>query len=136
MPQVFLKAIGISHVANILSGTLGGQVLPEFDRRSIRHKAANQSGYYMAIDIERFVPIEAFKADMDHLMTEVKEMVPLPGLDESTLPGGRAWRKETDYLQAGIPISNLAVKSLETLAREFKIPVPWPSTPQASWEDA
>ena len=32
MPQVFVKAIGMSHVANILSETLGGQMLPEFDR--------------------------------------------------------------------------------------------------------
>ena len=30
MPQIYLKAIGISHVANIMSGTLGGQMLPQF----------------------------------------------------------------------------------------------------------
>ena len=28
-PPVFIKAIGISHVGNILSGTLGGQMLPD-----------------------------------------------------------------------------------------------------------
>ena len=51
MPQVFIKAIGMSHVANILSGTLGGQMLPEFDRGQTQFKGADQSGFHMALDV-------------------------------------------------------------------------------------
>ena len=44
MPQVFVKAIGMSHVANILSGTLGGQMLPEFDRGQTQFRGADHRG--------------------------------------------------------------------------------------------
>jgi len=125
MPEIFFKAIGLSHVANIMSGTLGGQMLPEFDRNNIQYTDANQSGFFMALDIERFVPLQAFKSDMDHLMDEVSQMKPFPGASESTLPGGRAQKKEKDYLQNGIPISVEAVESLEALAEEFELEVPW-----------
>ncbi len=125
MPQVFIKAIGISHVANILSGTLGGQMLPEFDRRQTRFRGADQSGFHMALDVERFTPLGAFKEDMDRLMEETSNMKPLPGYSESSLPGGRAWQKELDYQSTGIPISADAMASLAKLADEFKLSIPW-----------
>jgi len=125
MPQVFLKALGLSHVGNIMSGTLGGQMLPEFDRRNISYSGAEQSGFYMALDIERFVPLSAFQADMDHLMNEISQMQPFPGFTEATLPGGRAWNKEREYLAAGIPLSAQAIQSLEGLAQEMKLSIPW-----------
>lgn len=125
MPQVFFKAIGISHVANILSGSLGGQMLPEFDRRNIEFKGANQSGFFMALDIERFTSPQAFEGDMAHLMEETSKMKPFPGFDEATLPGGRAWKKERDYLENGIPISASAAISLERLAEELGLSTPW-----------
>lgn len=124
-PAVFVKAIGMSHVANILSGTLGGQMLPEFDRRTTRFQGADQSGFHMALDVSRFTSPDAFKADVDYLMDETAKMQPLPGLSDAGLPGQRAWKKEADYLENGIPVSAQAVRSLEGLAREFSLPVPW-----------
>ena len=112
MPEIFFKAIGLSHVANIMSGTLGGQMLPQFNRDNIQYT-------------ERCAPLQDFKDDMDHLMGEVSQMKPFPGENESTLPGGRAWKKERDYLQNGIPISAEALESLEMLAGEFALDVPW-----------
>ena len=124
-PAVFVKAIGMSHVANILSGTLGGQMLPEFDRRNVKFQGADQSGFHMALDAGRFTSPDAFKADMDYLMDETAKMQPLPGLSDAGLPGHRAWRKEADYRENGIPISANAAASLGGLAREFSLPIPW-----------
>ncbi|MFA6111837.1 MAG: Ldh family oxidoreductase [Candidatus Latescibacterota bacterium] len=125
MPQVFLKAIGISHVANLLSGTLGGQMLPEFDRRQVAFQGADQSGFHLALEITRFTSLSAFQADVDRLMTETSRMKPLPGLAESTLPGARAWQKEREYLVEGIPIGAGPLAELEGLAAEFGLSVPW-----------
>ncbi len=125
MTVLLVRSLAIAHIGNIMSGTLGGQMLPEFDRRTSRFPQANQSGFYLVIDIERFVSLQAFKDDMDHLMKEMSQLKPLPGLTESTLPGGRAWRKEKQYLKEGIPIAAEAMKSLEGLAKEFDLPVPW-----------
>ena len=124
-PAVFIKALGMSHVANILSGTLGGQMLPEFDRDNIQFAGANQSGFHMALDVTCFTSLDAFKQDMDYLMEETAQMLPLPGFADAGLPGGRAWQKEADYRRHGIPISAKAVSSLDGLAAEFSLPVPW-----------
>ena len=52
-------------------------------------------------------------------------MQPLPGFSASSLPGGRAWQKESDYQRTGIPISADAMTSLARLADEFKLSIPW-----------
>jgi LDH2 family malate/lactate/ureidoglycolate dehydrogenase len=125
MPAVFFKAIGISHAANILSGTLGGQMLPEFDRRNIKFSGANQSGFFLVIDIERFTDLGAFKADMDHLVSEVEAMQPFPGQTKAYLPGGLEFEREREYRRDGAPISAATKKSLEELAGEFGVKTPW-----------
>ena len=125
VPAMYIKAIGFSHVANILSGTLGGQMLPEFDRRHVPFQGADQSGFHLALDIARFTSPEAFAADIDHLMDQTSRMKPLPGFAQSSLPGGRAWAKEQDYLANGIPVGARALADLEDLAGQFGLAVPW-----------
>ena len=125
MPQVYFKALGFSHLANIISGTLGGQMLPEFDRRNIAYPGANQSGFFMAIDIARFVDAGAFKGDMDRLMDGVAGMRPFPGQDEAALPGGPEWKRDKEYARDGIPISADAVAGLKRVAAELAVETPW-----------
>lgn len=125
MPQTYLKAVGISHVANMLSGTLGGQMLPRFDRRNIAHEGANQSGFFMALQVERFTDPKAFADDMDHLMQQVGDMEPLPGFDFADLPGGPEWRREADYRERGISIGADTLATLTGLGAELGVAVPW-----------
>ena len=100
-------------------------MLPEFDRREVEFKGADQSAFHMALDVERFTPLQAFEDDMDRLMDETSLMQPLPGFAESTLPGGRAWNKEREYAEVGIPIGAETTSSLEKVADEFGLTVPW-----------
>ncbi len=125
MPQIYLKAIGISHVANMLSGTLGGQMLPRFDRREIRYQSANQSGFFMALQIDSFSEKPAFFADMDHLMQEVAQMQPLPGFSRAELPGGPEWRAEREYRERGIPVGAETLGVLARLAAELDVELAW-----------
>ena len=124
-PPVFIKALGISHVGNILSGALGGQMLPEFSRGDVEFSGADQSGFLLAIDVDRFSDLDAFKADMDHLMDEASRMKPLPGFSESYLPGGKELERETEYRRDGVPISARAVEGLEEVAGELGVAIPW-----------
>ena len=125
MQDIFFKRIGLSHVANILSGTLGGQMLPSFDRRHTPYPRADQSGFYMAINIGHFVPLDAFKDDMNHLMAQTRAMKPFPGHEQSWLPGGPNWQWEQDYARDGVPIGADDVQALENLAYELGVEVPW-----------
>ena len=124
-PAVFIKAIGMSHVGNILSGTLGGQMLPGFNQEDIQFFGANQSGFFLAMDVNCFSDLDAFKTDMDHLMDEASQMLPFPGFSESHLPGGQELGRETEYRRDGVPISADAVDGLAEVASEFSIETPW-----------
>ena len=124
-PPVFIKALGIAHVGNILSGALGGQMLPEFSRGHVEFSGAEQSGFFLAIDVDRFSDLGAFKADMDHLMDEAGRMKPLPGFSESYLPGGKELEREMEYRRDGVPISAGAIEGLEEVAEELSIATPW-----------
>ena len=124
-PPVFIKALGIAHVGNILSGALGGQMLPEFSRGHVEFTGADQSGFFLAIDVDRFSDLGAFKADMDHLMDEAGRMKPLPRFSESYLPGGKELERETEYRRDGVPVSAGAVEELEEVAEELSIATPW-----------
>jgi len=125
MQEVFFKRIGIAHVANILSGTLGGMMLPEFDRLHTKFASNGQSGFYLAISIEQFVPLDAFREDMNHLMRQVRQMKPFPGHTKSWLPGGPNWQWEQEHARDGVPVGADDVQALESLAEELGVPVPW-----------
>ena len=112
-------------MGNILSGTLGGQMLPEFSRGNVEFRGADQSGFFLAIDVDRFSDLDAFKADMDHLMDEAGRMKPLPGFSESYLPGGKELEREREYRRDGVPVSARAVEGLQEVARELSVATPW-----------
>ena len=126
IPEAYLRMIGLSHIANILGGTLGGMMLPEFNGDDTEYNArVGEGSICLAIDIERFTSLQAFQDDMDHLMQAIRQMNPLPGYDASHLPGSREWRWEKDHLQNGVPISAEAKSSLERLGKELACDVPW-----------
>ena len=125
MPEMYFRGLGLAHAANIMSGTLGGQMLEAYDRRQTKYQRADQSSFYMALAIESFVSAEAFKADMDYLMESVGGMEPYPGQESAQLPGGPEWRKEREYSRDGIPISQEAVAGLERIAALVEVPLPW-----------
>jgi len=127
MQEVLIKRIGISHVANILSGVLGGQMVPPLDRGHRKYVTADQSGFYLALDINEFVPLEAFKQDMNDLMERVRRMKPFPGHTETWLPGGPNWNWEQAYARDGIPVGAEVAAKVAALADELGVAVPWSS---------
>ena len=124
-PALFFRALGLAHAANIFSGTLGGQMLPPFERGHIEYGSADQSGFFAAFAIDRFVAVDTFKADMDHLMGSVGAMRPFPGQAQAELPGGPEWRRQRQYEAEGVPIAGQAQRVFERLAGEFGLAVPW-----------
>jgi LDH2 family malate/lactate/ureidoglycolate dehydrogenase len=100
-------------------------MLPEHDRRQIAFTAAEQSGFFLALDVERFTPLVPFTEDVDYLMEQARSMRPLPGFKASALPGGFEHDREQEYGRLGIPIGVETVKALTGLARELGLRVPW-----------
>ena len=41
----------------------------------------------IAVDIKALYPVDRFKQEMDAYSRKVRQMMPLPGLDQALLPG-------------------------------------------------
>lgn len=123
-PEIYFRCVGYSHMANIMSGSLGGQ-MREVDPKTVRYPTANQSGFYLAIAVENFVPVDDFTNDMNGLMDSVAHMQPYPGLDTAQLPGGPEFDCEQAYRRGGVPVCLEAQRNLEQIAAEVGLQVPW-----------
>jgi len=124
-PAAFFKSIGLAAVSNLLSGVLGGMMLESYSAPDRRYPAAGSGGFICAIDISRFVPIDAFKAEVDKIMQGIRQMQPFPGYDRAALPGGLEWEREQLWAKEGIPLGKEHQRSIEEIAAELSVPVPW-----------
>jgi LDH2 family malate/lactate/ureidoglycolate dehydrogenase len=125
VPAAFFKSIGLVAVAHLLSGALAGMMLPEFLPANRRYAAAGFGAFVAVLDIARFVPLDAFKAEVDRTMREVHGLPPLPGCERYDLPGALEWERERAWAAEGIPLGREHQQGLEEIATELGIAVPW-----------
>lgn len=123
-PELYFKFLGLAHLCNLWSGTLGGQMLVR-GPGDAKYPDADQSGFFVAVDIERFVDLELFLQDVHHLVDEASRMRPLPGRAFCELPGGPEWRHEQLCRREGIPLKTGQRLLLEKWAEHFHLAVPW-----------
>ena len=124
-PAAFFKSIGLVGVANLLGGVLAGMMSPEFAAESRKYSSAGYGAFICVVDVERFVPLEAFKAETDRTMQEIHTLPPLPGYERYDLPGGPERDRERTWVTEGIPLSQEHRQGLEEIAEELDVPVPW-----------
>lgn len=122
-PAAFFKSIGLAAVSNLLSGVLGGTMLK--DDSATDRGYPNSGGFILAVDIARFVPVDVFKAEVDRILEGIRQMQPFPGYDRADLPGVLEWEREQLWAQEGIPLGKEHQQSLEEIAAELSVPVPW-----------
>ncbi len=105
MPLGGYKGSGLGMMVEILCGVLGGGGLAP-DVRGIRqHGGPSRVNHtFLAIDVARFMPLEAFYERMDRLVGHVKSAPPAAGYDEVLVAGDPEWRSEDDRRAHGIPI--------------------------------
>jgi len=117
------KGSGLALVLGLLAGVLNGAA---FGREVVDFNADDESecntGHFLiALDIKRFLPIAAFKAEIDRQIRELKKSPTLPGFDDIRLPGEQRRTRRADRLQNGVPVFPEVVAQLDRLAGELKI---------------
>lgn len=75
----------------------------------------------MAIDIAMFTPPDEFQARVDEFVAYVKSAQCAKGFTEFTVPGERAGKERVHRLADGIPIDNITLEQLRTLATELDV---------------
>ncbi|MBM3723859.1 MAG: Ldh family oxidoreductase [Acidobacteria bacterium] len=105
MPLGGYKGYGLAMMVEILTGLLsGGAVSTELGGIRWRGKPTRVSQMYLAIDIERFMPLDRFNQRIAELSAMMKSSEPAKGQTEVLIAGEPERRIETERLRDGIPI--------------------------------
>ncbi len=124
-PGLVFRSMGLGFMCQALGGFLAGVPLHEERAVGRRYEGAGQGSLIIALDINRFLPLDQFKSEMDAYMRTTRSMQPMPGYEEATLPGVLEVRREQEYSLSGIPVDEGHRQKLAEVAAEFDVKLPF-----------
>ncbi len=122
-PGALLRSMGLKFVATFLGGMLAGN-LPEGEA-SGDYSAAVRGSFMVAIQPDVVGNSETFMAEVTRVISETRQLKPLPTLQSAEVAGSLEWQREHDWSRDGIPISGDHLARLEAVAEDLGIDRPW-----------
>ena len=118
------KGSGLSLMIDIMTGILsGGKHCGELlEERKGQPWAWGYSQAFIAIDIASFTPLKEFQRRVDELITYVKGAQLAGGFSEINIPGERTWKERTFRERDGVPLDEVTLEELRTLANQLGVP--------------
>jgi LDH2 family malate/lactate/ureidoglycolate dehydrogenase len=122
LPMAGYKGAGLALMLGLLGGTLNGAL---FGRDCIDFNAnpaavTNTGQFVVALDPGRFQPLDAFKAEVDRHIRELRTSKTLPG-ESVRLPGEQRARRRADRLANGLALPDELLAQLDKLAADLAI---------------
>lgn len=125
MPLGGYKGSGLGMMVEILCSVLsGGAHREDVAGIHVKGRKSRASQFFMAIDIARFMPVEEFRARLEHLVAYVKTSAPAPGYDEVLVAGDPEWRMVAERKRSGIPMGRGTWEELAKTAARVGVPAP------------
>jgi L-2-hydroxycarboxylate dehydrogenase (NAD+) len=117
------KGSGLALMIGILAGVLNGAAFGRDvkDLGTDASEPANTGQFVIALDADRFLPAEAFRAEVDRHVREMRGSQPLPGVAAVRLPGEERRRRRQDRSQNGVELSAALLRQLDEVAAALKI---------------
>ncbi len=112
-------AVMIGLLAGVLNGAAFGRDVVDFNADDA--SATNTGQFMVALDIARFMPVDAFVAAVDRHLQDLRASQRLPGVDAIHLPGDRREACRRERARDGIPLPRQLVAQLDRLAAELKV---------------
>jgi len=117
------KGYGLSLIIGLLAGTLNGAA---FGREVIdfvkeQGKATNTGHAIVAVSVEAFAPVAAFKHQVDAAIRTMRGAERLPGVERIWLPGEQSHLKRQERAKSGIPMPKPLRDSLDAATRDLGI---------------
>jgi L-2-hydroxycarboxylate dehydrogenase (NAD+) len=123
-PALVFRHVGLGAVCQSIGGLLGG-VPSRAERADRRWSGANQGSFMVFVDLSRFMPVEDFQREMDDYIAQIAMLQPLPGYEQSLLPGAIEAQRERAYAVDGVPVGKAHRDALAGVATELGVKTPW-----------
>jgi LDH2 family malate/lactate/ureidoglycolate dehydrogenase len=124
LPLGGYKGSGLAMMAEILCAVLGGGAMStELGGIRIQGQPMRTSQFFLAIDVARFMPLDAFHRRMQSLVGLVKSSRPAQGYHEILVAGEPEWRAEEVRRRDGIPLSDGVWQNLVQAAQQLEVPI-------------
>jgi len=122
LPMAGYKGAGLALMLGLLAGTLNGALFGRdcIDFNAEPGKVTNTGQFVVALDPARFQKLDAFKADVDRHIRELRASKTLPG-ETVRLPGEERARRRADRLRNGLILPPELLAQLDKLAAELSI---------------
>jgi LDH2 family malate/lactate/ureidoglycolate dehydrogenase len=117
------KGSGLSLIIGLLAGVLNGAAFGRDVREfgSATWGEVNTGQFVVALDVARFMPVDAFKREVDRHARELTASQRLPGFDAIRLPGAERRRRRQDRTANGVALTDALLQQLDELAGTLKI---------------
>jgi len=123
MPISGYKGYGLALVNDILSGVLSGGLfgtdIPK--QKPDHYSAAGYCHFFMALDINHFMPVSEFKERVDRMVRMMKDSRLAQSYDRIYLPGEIEFETHHKRVRDGIPYSRETIDQLRNLAHDMHI---------------
>jgi L-2-hydroxycarboxylate dehydrogenase (NAD+) len=130
LPIGAYKGSGLALMLGLLAGVLNGAAFGRdvVDFNADDHTATNTGHLLIAVDIGRFVPVAAFKAEVDCHIRDLRASRRLPGVAAIYLPGEQRHARIQEHQARGIPLPAVLVTELDRVAASVGV-VPLAAAP-------
>jgi LDH2 family malate/lactate/ureidoglycolate dehydrogenase len=117
------KGYGLAVMVEVLAGALTGSLMTRDIRKWMDRlgETTDEGHAFIVIDIGKMMPIDEFKARMDHMIRGIKSTPRSELCERLYLPGEMEWERYDKSLVGGIPLSVEHVARLDDLAAKFGI---------------
>jgi LDH2 family malate/lactate/ureidoglycolate dehydrogenase len=116
------KGSGLAAAVEILCAVLGGGAMAgEVGSIRQRGRRVGVSQSFLAIDIERFMPLSEFEARLKRFVADLKSAAPAEGYEEVLVAGEPEQRTEAARRREGIPIADEVWEALSKVGSELGV---------------
>ena len=118
-----LVDFGLATMIEILSGVLSGGLFGRNVPTLVNYgqDPLISSGFYVAIDVERFLPLEDFRSRVDSLVDMVRSTEPVDADQPVMVAGDKELACRETRLEQGIPLSSQVADELDGLLDRFDL---------------
>jgi LDH2 family malate/lactate/ureidoglycolate dehydrogenase len=117
------KGYAISMFIDILAGVLTGAGFGKYVNNMYENwdEPQNVGHIFIAIDINRFIPIEVFKERMDRYISEIKAEPKADGVEEILIPGEIEFRRVLERMENGIELPEKVANELDQIGKRYAV---------------